>query len=396
MLHRHRHRYFWLAFAATAACSGPAPEEGATRRDSAGVAIVENDPATVPRLGVGASPVVDIGAGDGGDGEILFDVIDARWLSDGRLAVAVSGDSEVRIYDATGSRTRSLGGEGDGPGEFRAISTLGVRGDSLLVVDQRLLKIAVYGPDGTLAREITEKHPWIGVADDGRPWSIAYMFRDPPPDGLYSERAAIVSHDMTGSPLDTVAVVDLFEVYSVVGEGRWAPLFARSTEWAFGPGRVAVADNAATRVSVYSPDGTLVRLIGRRWTHRPVSDADVESLIEWRLAADAFDRRAVLEPAYRGLPVPETMPAFGRTDPSIPGLRGVLVTPERIWIKEYDAPPLEPPVWSVFDSVGVLQAIVELPLGFELTDALADRVVGRWRDELDVERVRVFELEREP
>lgn len=65
-------------------------------RDSAGVTIVENPATTSAGLGewaLDSTPVVDIGALEGGEGETLFQVRDALKLSDGRLVVALANSS---------------------------------------------------------------------------------------------------------------------------------------------------------------------------------------------------------------------------------------------------------------------------------------------------------------
>jgi hypothetical protein len=52
----------------------------------------------------------------------------------------------------------------------------------------------------------------------------------------------------------------------------------------------------------------------------------------------------------------------------------------------------EPPRWIVFDSDGRWLGAVEVPPNGRVSEIGADYVLGVWRDELDVERVQMFEL----
>ena len=49
---------------------------------------------------------------------------------------------------------------------------------------------------------------------------------------------------------------------------------------------------------------------------------------------------------------------------------------------------------SVFDSIGTLLGEVEAPLGFEPYHIGDDFLLGTWRDELDVEYVRLYSLHK--
>ena len=48
--------------------------------------------------------------------------------------------------------------------------------------------------------------------------------------------------------------------------------------------------------------------------------------------------------------------------------------------------------WGLFDVDGRWLGSLSLPPRFRLTDVEEDRILGVWRDELDVERVREYQL----
>lgn len=66
--------------------------------------------------------------------------------------VAQRGGNEVRVFGADGRHRRTIGRVGSGPGEFQAIWSLGVLGDTLWTIDIDLRRLTLFGPDGaTLA-----------------------------------------------------------------------------------------------------------------------------------------------------------------------------------------------------------------------------------------------------
>ena len=57
---------------------------------------------------------------------------------------------EIQVFDAEGGFLRTLGGQGEGPGEFReALGPAIARGDTLWVADGRAPRYSIFAPDGT-------------------------------------------------------------------------------------------------------------------------------------------------------------------------------------------------------------------------------------------------------
>ena len=67
-----------------------------------------------------------------------------------------------------------------------------------------------------------------------------------------------------------------------------------------------------------------------------------------------------------------------------------------LWVREYDFPREErpAPLWTVFDPEGRVLGYLETPRGLRIFEIGADYILGRMRDELDVEYVQVWPLER--
>ena len=72
-------------------------------------------------------------------------------LEDGTVVVADRGANELRLFDAAGGFIRSLGGPGEGPGEFQLLNEVWTRGDTILVSDNIQSRISVFGRGGDVS-----------------------------------------------------------------------------------------------------------------------------------------------------------------------------------------------------------------------------------------------------
>jgi len=68
------------------------------------------------------------------------------------IVLPLPQDGNVRIYDSTGKRVRTIGQKGAGPGEFRSIFRLGWTRDTIWIYDAVLRRVSYYGGDYTLLR----------------------------------------------------------------------------------------------------------------------------------------------------------------------------------------------------------------------------------------------------
>jgi hypothetical protein len=92
------------------------------------------------------------------------------------------------------------------------------------------------------------------------------------------------------------------------------------------------------------------------------------------------------EPAaiQRAVPLPDLLPAHEQ----------ILVDRlGKVWMAEYVVLD-EKPRWSVFDPSGRWLGEVAMPARGRITDIGDDYLVGVWRDDLDVETVRMYRLDK--
>jgi len=65
---------------------------------------------------------------------------------------------QIHVFDSEGAHLRTVGGKGEGPGEFRMAQALVMGpGDTLWVTDPMTRRYSVFGPDGGLARLVTRR-----------------------------------------------------------------------------------------------------------------------------------------------------------------------------------------------------------------------------------------------
>lgn len=383
------------------ACTTPGAGGRVTQRDSAGVTIVESTgPSWDGAAGwqVSPAPPLEIG-GPGAPPQHEFQRIDgARRLPDGRIVVADGGTSTVRMFGADGSLLWSAGRAGDGPGEYRLIESLGVGpGDSIWVFDFGLRRFTILTFDGEAARTVPLGAQLSAVAAVGRLpdgrfvvrelWSGAAGDGELRP-GLRRDPAAIALLAPDGTLADTVAVVPGREVFIRSENGRAvmsAPLFARTAVAAIRDRQVIAGSQERFELQVYDLRGPLERSIRLLGLDLSITASDVDRLIEEETARRPAPERAGLRRDLESMDVPPTRPAFG----------DILVDDDgNIWAAEYVRWPRVPRAWTVVDPEGHWLGTIPMPDRFRPLHIGGDRVLGIWRDELDVERVRLYRLAR--
>jgi hypothetical protein len=383
----------WGLATVTAACgdltdssAGPA----SVVRDSAGIQLVEN---VRPHWAAGEEWLVgEPGLTIGGDpNDDLFAVAGAALLLDGRVAVAVAGTSEVRIYRPDGVLEHAWGRPGDGPEEFRLLARMGRGGgDTLWVHDYGHSRIVWLSPGDGFLGALTLAPPLsagmvTGRRSDGS-FVLGQLWGTPPlgatvSEGLAREAAAYVAYRPDGTPQDTLTLEPGREVMHRRDGERMtmgSVPFAHHASDALLGDALVVGDQVTRSFRIWAHGGVTSVV---RWTGPPLELEDEEVRAWTREAvADAPEaERTSLRAWYTDLPTPETKPAYGRFLPDPTGA---------LWVAEYAARG-EPTRWDVFDDQGRWMGPVTMPSGFRLLEIGADHVVGVVRDHLDVERVEV-------
>ena len=99
-------------------------------------------------------------------------------LEGGKFAVGDVQELTIRVFDASGVLVHTLGGRGDGPGEFRSLRTMGRFGeDGVWAWDRSKRRVTVFGADGEMIWDkvldvsvspVEGRADVVGVTDLGR------------------------------------------------------------------------------------------------------------------------------------------------------------------------------------------------------------------------------------
>lgn len=391
---------------ATTACGDQSrvAEIASEARDSAGIRIVENArPPDGSRLGwrVDSVPTLTIGALEGEEPYMLHQVFTALRLSDGRIVVANRGSHELRVFDASGIHQETWGGRGGGPGEFNSLLRVTHwPGDSLIAWYSQQDRLSVFDGNGNFGRTLRPGDPG-NLVEEASTGGVILTSRSggeglgpADADGLVRRERRYEIADATGRLVASLGPRPDADLHvSASGNAytfRTIP-FTRSTPTATWGDLLVVAPNHNYEIRAYDPDGTLSLVVRR--AHALVAptpayrDAEIERRVALRPSEEQAERRQELRERFAETPMPETFPAFGAIMADAVG---------HLWVQEYDLPGQErpSPLWTVFDPEGRVLGFVETPSGLRIYEIGEDYILGRATDDLGVEYVQMWSLER--
>lgn len=382
-------------------------------RDSAGVEIVESrEPiwASQPGWSLSSEPTLVVGPAVGSD-RFLYRVGDVERLEVGRLIVENRGSGELFVFDSTGLFLDAWGGEGEGPGEFRSMLRLFRCTDGRLV-EFESHRMTFLDSDGRLLQttglppEVAGHQKEVrGVGEDCQATFFTGLVPRYDPTGIgthhYPVQAFWVS--LATPRIDTLGTF-LGPEWVADRSGRPAFLlpFAFTANWASDGRSVYYGWGDQPQVTVFSPDGEMLRII--RWGAPPNSttEADWESY-----EADVQEER-ITDPRGAALylpredhPRPNLKPHYGPQDAF--GSAFLIGDEGFLWVRQFTRSlardresPMPPVHWWIFDRTGRWLGEVETPEGFEARNVRGDLVLGVSRNALGVEQVQGYRLSRRP
>jgi hypothetical protein len=380
---------------ALAACDSGVRETGwPVRRDSAGVAIVENSAeATFSLDRWSVDSALDLRIGDAGDstGAAFSGITAVVALPTGEIVVLDRSTQEIRYFSATGSFLRSVGRAGDGPGEFRSMRLIpALRYDSLIVMDGSRSRFTVVRHNGemvhsrsarpvtgqplgwlALGRLITRNTVLVGSARETR---------------VVSQPFSVLAAHLESGLVDTLARDSLLSVVSNSSDGRTTinqiP-FTVAQSAAAGNGSIYVARGRTSDIEVYDSAGRFSRKFTVHAGDQELLGHEFESAIE-SLAKFAGDPPAA-RGAFNSIPPVRTLPVWTNVLVDYSGL---------IWVERYRRTTAQPWLWSVFSPQGDALGSVEVPRDFAMRYIGEDFILGTWRDEDRIEYVQRHRLQR--
>ena len=382
-------------------CGGEAAPNPAnyTVVDSAGIEIVES---LAPAWGyegyaIDPEPLVRIGREEEGPYQFGF-VYRALFTEGGAIAVPEYGSQELRIFDSSGLHLRTLGGRGEGPGEFQRFSGANrFPGDSLAAFDGQLSRITIFSPSSgeqrTILSQVEGNFAVFGILEDGHfllyspggsyhpelepglQWVFTDVISVDPSDGSWRVLASLPGRQQLVEPDGNTGRVipDLYSIQAVAESGFF---WAKQDRFV---------------IDFYDGDGVLRRILRRPVDPVPVDQSMVNEWIEATLEEVRRREGEEAVPRYRSryedALLGEHVPVFGIA---------FVDSEDRLWVSGPAWPSLDstPRQWSVFSKDGFWLGDLEPPEGVRIVDSRGDLVLGVWHDEFDVPYVQVHRLDR--
>ncbi len=384
----------------------------ATVRDSAGVTIVENTgPVWPDGLGwhVAEEPAFEIGGELDDPAYDLNQVRATLRLSDGRVVVADGETRELRFFDDAGEHLTTSGRQGGGPGEFQNIGLVWLGpADTLWIYDfnsRRLSTLDANGAylDGYILRPPGQFQAVLpaGRLSDGRLVAPVFVFDTTAKSGVYREPRPHVAYQVDGTVSDTLGMFPGPEMYTTTMTFN-DQTFPRPTQRPFGLNtqisvfrdEIFVGTNESYEIQVFDATGSLQRLIRAAHPREAVGPDDVaeykrfmHELILDNQGNIPEQLREQLEEQFEDAPYPDAFPYYSGIRTDTEGNLWVQAGTQRHQRDVYR--------YTVFDTTGQELGRVTMPERFTPMQIGGSFVLGVWRDDDDVEYVRLYRLIKE-
>ena len=284
----------------------------------------------------------------------------------GRVYVVDSKPAAIKVFTPDGKLVRSIGREGEGPGEFR-VGFIAVRNDHLVLHDPRLARTSVWDTAGNFIRSWHSACCYWSDIQVDRNNLIYVPSPGPPADKEARSRGTpYVRWTLEGVMRDTVWVPrSQSEKYWTVtvggssgGKGKammmtTIPFMPTLTHTLHPDGGVIYAWTESYEIVRSTTGADSTRVFGRAWTPEPLTDEQRKAEVESRIKQSAGNwGEAAIRAAFKLEDVPAQLPAFMnlRVDGS-----------GRVWARRFSVADSTRTLFDVFDSTGAYLGPVTVP-----------------------------------
>jgi hypothetical protein len=392
-----------------AACGGSETGAwGGTVSDSAGIQIVMNPEAGI--WGEGDAPAVKdeltIGRADG-DPDYQFGQISGVDVgSDGTIYVLDQQASTIRAYNAQGVYQRTMGSKGSGPGELgpMVFGLVVTPGDTLLVPDLGQQRVTRFTSDGGVVGSFpTPMSQGLSVRwqprDDGNVVQQSRIMNFPGQTTKVEPKDLLLLRNASGELLDTVMEMPAGQTLQMTANSMTIRFFEAEPVWGMTPdGTVYFGMNSNYSIESHDADGGLQKIIRRPVTRKPVTDGDKQAFLD--AMRELFGRQNVPPPVMdqilSNVQFAEFYPAFA----TLMGGPGNSLWVQRVRTAadlgegvDFNLQDSGSPEWDVFGTDGRYLGVIRTPDKFAPLRVIGDRIYGVWRDDLDVQYVKVLSVD---
>ena len=407
-----RKTFAWVGAVLFAAACGGGADGGAgwsgTVEDSAGVQIVRNSLQPVWGEGEawGLEEVLSIGEAAGDPDYQFGQIAGLDVTSDGRILVLDNQAQHIKVFSVDGVFERTVGQAGSGPGEFgpgAAVLMVGAA-DTVIVPDAGNQRVNVIllgeGESTSFPLSFEEGIPmrWQ-VSNSGSLVVQRRALNLPNQEAVNLDLIARQAYD--GTIVDTLLTPPRGDTFSFGGGLPEFHFFAPEPIWTLlNDGTFVHAVNNEYRISATGPDGSVTRVITMPSEPVPVSEQDIEIItgLILRLMEEQGVPPQALDGIEQGISYEDFFPAFTqmRNGPE-----------QSLWVQRNGVPsdmtedeqenwnPLldqGSDEWDVFDADGRFMGFVTMPERFTPFSLKGDLFYGVWRDEFEVQYVKVYRV----
>ncbi|RLC55152.1 MAG: hypothetical protein DRI30_08040 [Chloroflexi bacterium] len=349
-------------------------------------------------------PEAVIGDEPEGPAHQLTQVVGAVRLSDGRIVVGDRVTKEARYFDSLGQHLRTVGGGGEGPGEMRILYAVDlIEGDTLVLggwpigsrywfdTDGEFVESEILGPwfPGLLGRTLPDGSLLLDTYPQGSHGNTIEVWAAQGQEDRFRPTGVVELVSRDESQVDTLGPM-YGEEWLKIGQLRQrfamhALPFQWRTQVAWSRDAVFVGEMNRPEVRRYDRNGALLQIV--RWvpSEVPVTSSDRGAFRESLLEGRRPDRRPDFERWLSQVQFPETKPVF----------QAIMADSEGIlWVKDQRPVGSEMERWTVYGLDGVAVATLDMPLGLRVVDVNQNHVLAVWTDELDLEYLRSYRVER--
>lgn len=340
---------------------------------------------------------------------------------DGTVFVTGRGDARVHQLSREGDYVRTIGGEGEGPGEFQRTPPIALQRDTLWVFDQLRLRAAAFDSSGRLLteRSVTPRYSARGLSYEpqGRLAGGRVLAAEPAQssrryDFEAAGRAFLIQepNGMDGGVLSRLDMSDVWlavELPGMEGAGMvtvqpWSgrdllAIAPDGSEIVTATEIVPEGPNARYVVTRYAASGELTRRDSVRYAATPLASAEIEDFVSrlvTGLAADLNVSAGALRRELEGsLHRPEFLPGVGQPDRSLSGGGVVVASDGAVWIRHQGVETEGR--WIVLGANGERLAEVDVPADLSIRQVTPLEVWGVKRDALGVSHIYRYRITRQ-
>lgn len=296
-------------------------------------------------------------------------------LPDGRVVITQPGVPSVLFADLETGEVDTVGGAGEGPGEYRFPRGLFAQGGQVRMFDFGPRRLTTWNADGSLAGSISiATMPGLTVTFD----TIGYMYAEQPTmEGFVltgQELDSTRSKDSTyiyrfrpnEPPRDTIARLyeighEVIRVGSGIARRRW--LYQSADLWGVLPdGTLWIARGRENRIDRRAPGGTWTLGTPRPFTPIPTTDADRRKMGPFR--GEAGDSVELELPKEKG-----------------PYVDAVAAPDGEVWTRLNQAAGFTKELYAIHPVEGVPERTVSMPKDYRVQAISADHVYATHEDD---------------